>query len=190
MDLKAQYPMALMAFAGGALGALTAALVPADVLKMVMPVMLLAIGLYFALKPSLGDSDRLRRLAPFTFGVTAVPLIGFYDGIFGPGTGSFFMLAFVLLAGFGLLKATAHTKLLNLGSNFGAFLVFVATGSVLWKLGIIMALGQVIGAQAGARFAMRNGARIIRPLLVLSCLAMAVRLLADPSNPLRLALGF
>lgn len=188
--LSEQYPMALMAVAGGALGALAAAFVPPEYLRAVMPVMLMAIGLYFALKPNLGDADSRRRMQPFIFSLTIVPLIGFYDGIFGPGTGSFFMLAFVLLAGFGMLKATAHTKLLNLGSNFGAFLVFVVTGSILWKLGIVMAIGQIIGAQIGSRLAMKNGARLIRPLLVVSCLAMAARLLIDPANPLRLAIGF
>ncbi len=99
------------------------------------------------------------------------------------------MLAFVSLAGFGMLKATAHTKLLNFGSNAGAFLVFVFTGSVLWKIGLVMGLGQFLGAQVGSRFAMRGGARIIKPLLVISCCAMAVRLLADPSNPLRTWIG-
>lgn len=188
--LKEQYPMALMAVGGGALGALAAAFVPGEFLKAIMPALMVLIALYFALKPRIGDSDRARRITPLAFGLTVVPAIGFYDGIFGPGTGSFLMLSFVSLAGFGLLKATAHTKLLNFGSNVGAFAVFVATGSVLWKLGLIMALGQVIGAQVGARLAMKNGARLIRPLLVVSCLAMAARLLIDPANPLRIAMGF
>lgn len=187
--LSEQYPMAVASMLGGAAGALAAALVPPDFLKGIMPVMLVAIGLYFAIRPDPGDIDRRSRITPFLFGLTVVPLIGFYDGVFGPGTGSFFMLSFVSLAGFGLLKATAHTKLLNLGSNFGAFAVFVMTGSVLWKLGILMALGQILGAQLGSRVAMKNGARIIRPLLIISCLAMAARLMIDPANPLRVALG-
>lgn len=190
VKLAEQYGMALMAVGGGAIGALAAALVPPDVLKAIMPVMLVAIGLYFALRPNPGEIDRKRRLSSLAFGLTVVPAIGFYDGIFGPGTGSFFMLAFVSLAGFGLLKATAHTKLLNLGSNFGAFLVFVATGSIMWKLGLLMAVGQILGAQAGSRLAMKSGAKIIRPLLVVSCLAMAIRLILDPANPLRVAIGF
>ena len=119
-----------------------------------------------------------------------MPLIGLYDGVFGPGTGSFFMLAFVSLAGFGMLKATAHTKLLNLGSNLGAFLVFVASGVVLWKVGLLMGVGQFLGAQTGSRFAMRQGARIIKPLLVVTCVALAIKLLADPTNPIRMWLGF
>lgn len=189
VDLKSQLPMALVAAAGGIVGAGFAAIVPGEVLRAIMPVLLVSIALYFALKPNLSDQDSHRRMTPFLFGVTLVPLIGFYDGVFGPGTGSFFMLAFVSLAGFGMLKATAHTKLLNFGSNAGAFLVFVFTGSVLWKIGLVMGLGQFLGAQVGSRFAMRGGARIIKPLLVISCCAMAVRLLADPSNPLRTWIG-
>ena len=181
VDLQQQYPMAIMSMIGGMLGALAAAFVPSDVLRTIMPFLLIAIAIYFALKPQLSDIDSHQRITPFLFGVTAAPLIGFYDGIFGPGAGSFYMLAFVALAGFGMLKATAHTKLLNLGSNFGGFLVFALSGAIMWKLGLVMGVGQFIGAQLGSRLAMRNGVKIIRPLLVISCLAMAARLLMDTS---------
>lgn len=179
VDLKAQLPMALMAMIGGILGAIIASYVPAEVLRAIMPFLLVAIALYFAFKPNLSDIDSHRRVTPFLFGLTVVPLIGFYDGVFGPGAGSFYMLAFVGLAGFGMLKATAHTKLLNFGSNFGSFLVFTVNGAILWKLGLVMGFGQFLGAQLGSKLAMRNGAKIIRPLLVISCLAMATRLIAD-----------
>lgn len=179
VDLKKQFPMAFMAFVGGIFGALTASYVPPDILRAIMPFLLIAIAIYFAFKPNLSDIDSHRRITPFLFGLTAVPLVGFYDGIFGPGAGSFYMLAFVWLAGFGMLKATAHTKLLNLGSNFGSFLIFTVNGAIMWKLGIVMGLGQFIGAQLGSRLAMSNGANIIRPLLVISCIAMATKLLID-----------
>lgn len=189
VDLRKQLPMAVMAVTGGAIGALIATVVPGDVLRVLMPFLLVAIALYFALKPNISDEDRQQRMTPFVFGVTLVPLIGLYDGVFGPGTGSFFMLAFVSLAGFGMLKATAHTKLLNLGSNVGAFLIFVASGVVLWKVGLLMGVGQFLGAQTGSRFAMRQGAKIIKPLLVVTCVALAIRLLADPTNPIRVWVG-
>jgi uncharacterized membrane protein YfcA len=177
VDLKKQFPMALMAFLGGIVGAIIAAFVPPDILRMIMPFLLIAIAIYFAFKPNLSDLDSHRRITPILFGLTIVPLVGFYDGIFGPGAGSFYMLAFVGLAG--LLKATAHTKLLNFGSNFGSFLVFTVSGAIMWKLGLIMGLGQFVGAQIGSRLAMKNGAKIIRPLLVISCIAMATKLLID-----------
>jgi uncharacterized membrane protein YfcA len=190
VELREQLPMATLSALGAAIGAVLATVVPGDVLKMVMPFLLVGIALYFGFKPNVGDLDRHRRMSVFLFTVTIVPLIGFYDGVFGPGTGSFFMLAFVSLAGFGVLKATAHTKLLNFGSNVGAFAVFLAFGVVLWKVGLVMGVGQFLGAQAGSRFAMKNGARIIKPLLVITCIALAVRLMWDPAHPLRVWLGW
>jgi uncharacterized protein len=190
INLRQQMPMAVMAMAGGAAGALLASLVPASMLAAAIPFLLIAIALFFAFKPNLADVDGHRRVTPFVFGLTVVPIVGLYDGVFGPGAGSFYMLGFVLLAGFGLLKATAHTKLINFGSNFGSFLVFAATGSILWKVGLMMGLGQFIGAQIGSGLAMRKGAKLIKPLLVLSCLALATKLLADPSHPARLWLGW
>ncbi|WP_237152402.1 TSUP family transporter [Oryzibacter oryziterrae] len=190
VDVRKQLPMALMSGLGSAVGAAVTTWIPADVLRAVMPVLLIAIALYFGFKRGLGEESRRARLKPFLFGLMFVPVIGFYDGVFGPGTGSFFMLGFVTLAGFTLISATAHTKLLNFASNIGAFLVFVVTGAVIWKVGLIMGAGQFLGAQTGSRLAMRNGAKIIRPLLVVTCLGLAVKLLADPGNPVRLWLGW
>nr|WP_291160601.1 TSUP family transporter [Ensifer sp. SSB1] len=189
VNLKEQLPMALMSGLGSVFGALLATVVPGDVLKAVLPFLLIAIALYFGLKPNMGDVDQHRRITPFVFTLTLVPLIGFYDGVFGPGTGSFFMLGFVTLAGFGVLKATAHTKFLNFGSNIGAFGVFLFFGAILWKVGLMMGVGQFLGAQVGSRYAMAKGAKIIKPLLVIVSIALAIRLLADPSHPLRIWLG-
>jgi uncharacterized protein len=190
VDLRAQLPMVLMAGLGAALGALLATVVPAGVLKAVLPFLLIAIAVYFGLKPSLGEVDRQRKLTPLVFGLTFVPLLGFYDGVFGPGTGSFLMLGFVALAGYGILKATAHTKFLNFGSNVGAFVVFITHGAVLWKVGLVMGAGQFIGAYLGSRFAMKQGAKVVKPLLVTVSVALAIRLLADPVHPLRVWLGW
>ncbi|MFB9947309.1 TSUP family transporter [Rhizobium puerariae] len=189
MHLKKQLPMAAMSLAGGVIGAMLASLVPAGWLAATIPFLLIAIAAFFAVKPNLNDTDSHQRVTPLVFGLTVVPLVGLYDGVFGPGAGSFYMLGFVLLAGFGMLRATAHTKLINLGSNFGSFLVFAATGSVLWKIGLVMGAGQFLGAQIGSRMAMKNGARLIKPLLVLSCLALALKLIADPAHPVRVWLG-
>jgi hypothetical protein len=176
VKLKAQLPMAAMSLIGSMLGAGSATLLPQEVFRTVLPVVLVVIALYFALKPDISDIDRGERLRPAVFMLTLVPLIGFYDGIFGPGTGSFFMLAFVALLGFGMLKATAHTKLLNFASNLGSLIVFGLIGSILWKTALVMGAGQFLGARLGAHFAMKNGARAIKPLLILVCLALAARL--------------
>ncbi|MGV1949902.1 TSUP family transporter [Agrobacterium vitis] len=189
VNLKKQLPMAAMSVLGGAIGAVIATYVPGDVLKALMPFLLVAIAAYFALKPNISDVDSHQRMTPFLFGLTLAPLIAIYDGVFGPGTGSFLMLAFVSLAGFGMLKATAHTKLLNFGSNVGAFLVFVFNGVVLWKIGIVMGIGQFLGAQTGSKLAMKSGAKIIKPLLIVTCIGLAIKLLLDPTNPVRVWMG-
>jgi uncharacterized protein len=176
VDLTKQLPMGAMSFGGALLGAFCATLVPQDMFRAILPLVLVAIAFYFAFKPAISDADSAARLSPLVFTLTLVPLIGFYDGIFGPGTGSFFMLAFVALGGFGILRATAHTKFLNFASNLGALLFFGLYGAILWKTGLAMGIGQFLGARLGAHYAMKNGARLIKPLLVLVCIALAARL--------------
>ena len=184
-QLTGQHPMSFAAatltfvssFAGGLAGALCVAAIPTDLLRYLLPVLLIAIAVFFALKPGLNDLDRARRLSPGLFTASVVPLIAFYDGLLGPGTGAFLMLGFVMLAGYGILKATAHTKLLNFASNLGGLVAFAAVGKPLWLLGAAMAVAQIAGATLGARLAMRIGARIIKPLLVATSTLLALRLI-------------
>ncbi|MDO5369648.1 TSUP family transporter [Paracoccus sp. (in: a-proteobacteria)] len=177
VDLRRQLPTAALAFAAGGAGAALVSSLPTDLLRIFLPVVLIGIALFFALKPGLNDLDRTARLTPALFALTAVPAIGFYDGLIGPGAGAFYMLAFVTLGGFGILKATAHTKLLNFASNIGGLAVFALAGSPLWMVGLLMGAGQILGAWIGARLAMRVGARVIKPLLVVTSTALALRLL-------------
>jgi uncharacterized protein len=167
----------LLVFAGAAFGVFAIAYAPTHILEAIMPVLLIAIAIYFAVSPKLTDVSSHPRLAPtyFTFGLA--PIIGFYDGIFGPGTGSFFMLALVTLFGCGLIDATGRTKLFNFTSNMAALIMFAFGGKIIWSIGLVMGAAQIAGAQIGARLAIRNGAVIIRPLLVIVCIAMAARLL-------------
>lgn len=190
VDLRKQLPAALMAGIGSVFGAILAVQLPVEIMRGVLPILLLAIAVYFATKPDISDKDKTARITPFLFGLTIVPLIGFYDGLFGPGTGSFFMLCFVSLAGYGLLKATAHTKLLNFASNFGSFLTFALIGVMNWKVGLVMGAAQAVGALCGASVAMRVGAGLIKPLLIIVCLGLTIRLMLDDTNPLRLWMGF
>jgi len=175
--LQDQLGMAVIAALAGAAGALVAHLIPVEVLRIVMPVILIGVAAFFALKPGLTDEAQAARISPPVFAATVVPLVAAYDGFFGPGTGSFFMMGFVLLAGYGVLKATAHTKMLNFASNLGSLLVFAQTGATWWSVGLAMAAAQVAGASLGARLAMRVGAGLIKPLLAIVSTAMALRLL-------------
>lgn len=177
VDLRGQLPDAALAFAGSVLGALLVSVVPTDGLRFALPVILVAIALFFAFKPGLDDTDRVQRLRPLGFTLLIAPLIGFYDGLIGPGAGAFYMLGFVLLAGHGILKATAHTKLLNFASNLGGIAAFATVSNPLWLLGLAMGVAQIAGALVGARLALRVGARVIKPLLVATSSILAARLI-------------
>ncbi|MBP1806562.1 TSUP family transporter [Rubellimicrobium aerolatum] len=177
VEPRTQTLPALLALVAGGAGALLASRLPADTIRAALPVLLIAVALYFALKKGLGDDDRHERLRAPAFNATAVPGLAFYDGVLGPGTGSFYMMAFVTLRGMGLLRATAHTKLLNFASNIGSMAVFALVASPWWLVGLSMGAAQFAGAQVGSRLAVRVGARVIRPLLVVTSVALALRLL-------------
>jgi uncharacterized membrane protein YfcA len=177
VDLGRQLLPALGAFIAAMIGALVVPLIPTEQLRLILPGVLIGIALFFALKPGLSDLDRAARLRPAVFSATFVPLIAFYDGLVGPGAGSFYMIAFVLMAGQGILKATAHTKLLNFASNLGGLAGFALAGAPLWGLGLAMGVAQMAGARIGSILAMRVGAGLIRPLLVVTSAALALRLI-------------
>jgi uncharacterized protein len=185
LNPAAHIPAVIMVFIGAALGVLAVAYAPTQLLSALMPVVLIVIAVYFTLSPRLGETSSHPRLQPVAFSFGLAPAIGFYDGVFGPGTGSFFMLALVSLFGVGLIDATGRTKLFNFTSNIASLLMFALGGKIVWTIGLCMGVGQFIGAQCGARLAIRDGAAIIRPLLVVVCIAMAIKLLLGPANPLR-----
>ena len=172
-------------FVGSAAGTLLVQFLDPNVMMQVIPFLLIAAALYFAFGPRMGDLDRhhLMTAGPFylVFGLS----LGFYDGFFGPGTGSFWTLAFYAVLGFNMLKATAHTKVVNFTSNFASFLFFAVAGHVLWIPAAAMAAGQLIGARLGAGMAMKHGANLIRPLLVVVSLVITTKLIwDDPDNVL------
>jgi len=103
--------------------------------------------------------------------------VGFYDGFFGPGTGSIFTVCFVALANFSLVEATARTKVLNFTSNIAALLFFALAGLPIWHVGLVMALGCFLGAQLGAKVVMTKGQKWIRPLVIVMSMSMAIKLL-------------
>ena len=179
VSLRAQWPMAAVAFAASMGGALCVSLLPVETLRWGLPPLLVAVALFFAFKPGLDDSERRARVAAPLFTATLVPLVGFYDGLLGPGAGSFYMLGFVLLAGRGVLSATAASKLLNAASNAGGLLVFAVIAEPWWIAGLAMGVAQIVGAQVGARTAQRGGATVIKPLLVIVTVVMAARLTWD-----------
>jgi uncharacterized protein len=175
----------LAVFLAASLGASAAKYAPKELLSVALPIMLILIALYFAFSPRLSNDSKAPRIPAAVFAMGLAPAIGFYDGIFGPGAGSFYVLSLVTLLGLGIVRATAKTKLLNFTSNFAAFLVFAGSAKIYWLVGLMMGIAQFTGAQLGSHVAMRQGAKIIRPLLVIVCCGMAAKLLFDPDNPLR-----
>lgn len=185
IDWRSAMPIILAAGFASMAGALCVSLVPASFLAAMIPVLLITIAIYFATARRMSEADARRRVSPLVFALAFVPVVGFYDGLFGPGAGSFYMIGFVALMGYGVVRATAHTKLANAASNLGGLALFAASGLIAWEAGIIMAAGSLIGAQLGSWLAIRFGARLIRPLLVVISCLMALRLMSDPDNPLR-----
>lgn len=167
------------AFSGSILGTLAVQQIDARILESVLPFLILAIGAYFLFSKKITAQDNKQILAPGIFAFTIALCIGFYDGFFGPGTGSFLTLAFVCLAGQNLIKATAHAKVLNFSSNIAALLSFAMAGKVLWLVGGSMLVGQAIGATLGSKLVVSKGSRFIRPLIVTMSILMSAKLLLN-----------
>ena len=126
-------------------------------LKALIPWLLAAIALYMAASPRFGHEDSTPRLQQTVFYPLFGLVIGFYDGFLGPGTGSFWAMAFMVFLGYSLLKATAFTKVMNFTSNISALMIFLAAGQVQVPEGLVMGAGQFFGARTGARLATRRG---------------------------------
>ena len=177
LDLKTAWPYAVLSGTGAIIGSLLLPLVPVATAKVFLPFLLIGVALWFSFAPKMSDNDAKSRLTPLVFLCTIVPLIGFYDGVFGPGTGSFFMAGFVFLQGFGVVRATGCSKLANFASNLASLVTLMLVGHVHYGIGIIMGVAQLIGARFGAKAAIAKGAKLVRPLLILTCSLMAVKLL-------------
>ncbi|WP_020560632.1 TSUP family transporter [Thiofilum flexile] len=167
----------LLTFIGSVLGALTVQQLDSSILNKVIPFLMILFALYFIFAPSLNDQERQRRISHTGFAIIIGTGVGFYDGFFGPGTGTFFVMAAVLLLGLGIQRATGLTKLLNFTSNLAALIVFALHGEVLWVLGLLMGLGQIAGSFIGSQMASKHGAKLIRPVLIVVSLVVSVKLL-------------
>jgi uncharacterized membrane protein YfcA len=164
-----------LSFGGSMVGTFLVSRISNEVLESIIPILLISAAVFFILNRGPSTSNKSSSLI-FIFNVIVI-LIGFYDGFFGPGTGSFFVLAFVIIKGISIMEATAITKLLNFASNFAAFIIFALNGYVIWELGLIMAVAQIGGANLGSRFAITNGEKVVRPVLVIVSILLSIRIL-------------
>jgi uncharacterized membrane protein YfcA len=167
----------VLSMAGAALGTLAVQRLDPAFLGRVIPVLLFVVAIYTLLKPRLGAEDIHPRMNRLLFDLAFGLGIGFYDGFFGPGTGTFWTMAFMLGLGFNLTRATGHAKVANVASNFSSLAFFLASGSVYFVAGLTMGLGQLVGAQIGARMVMTRGTKFIRPVFITVVLALTLKLL-------------
>jgi hypothetical protein len=182
IDLRTALPMAVAAFIGAGLGALLASHIPAASFRPIILVMLIGVWLWTWLKPAMGTVEQLRwegQRRHYGVAVIAGLGIGFYDGLIGPGTGSFLLI--VLVAGLGLsfLKASATAKIVNVGTNIAALIIFGFTGSVLWLLGLLMGACNLVGAVLGARTAIAKGSEFVRRVFLVVVALLILRLAWD-----------
>ena len=176
-DLRTALPMAAIALVSSFAGASVASLLPASVFKPVIVVALVAIGVFTLVRPSLGEMTALRHTGRRHHGVAGAVggVIGFYDGILGPGTGSFLVFAMVSLLGYDFLNASAKAKIVNVATNLGALLFFVPHGSVFWGLGILLGAANTLGGYLGSRTATSRGSGFIRVAFLVVVTALIAR---------------
>ncbi len=166
-------------FIGAALGTLTVQRVDPSFLRRAIPILLICVAVYTILKPTLGEKDLHPRMSRGSFDLLFGLVIGFYDGFFGPGTGTFWTMAYMLWLGFNMTRATGYTKVMNFSSNLSSLLFFVIGGNVLLVPGLVMGVGQLLGARIGARMVVARGTRFIRPIFLTMVLAITGKMLYE-----------
>ena len=177
-DPRTFLPLMLAAFAGSAGGAFVASRIPSEAFDPIVLVVLVVVGAYVLLRPDLGGATALRfagrRHTAGALGIGVV--IGFYDGALGPGTGSFLVFSLVGLLGYSFLQASAKARLANWATNLAALVVFVPQGAVLWQVGLVMGVANLVGGYVGARTAVSRGTRFVRVFFLLVVSAFVVRI--------------
>ena len=180
-DLRVLAAMALPAFVGSAIGASLASRIPTQSMRPIVLVLLVVVAIYTWLKPDLGKIELLRH-APkqrIQISIAAGLIIGFYDGIFGPGTGSFLMLILVVSLGYAFITASAIAKVVNVSTNIGAILIFGLHGAIIWQLGLILGAANVTGAIFGSRLAIKGGSVLVRKVFLIVTLALILKVGID-----------
>ena len=174
---KVLLSISLFSFLFSFLGARTVSYLDSEALKPLILIILIAIAIYTFIKKDLGNvaTKDLSTTKKMIFGALIGAVIGFYDGFFGPGTGSFFVLAFVVILGFDFLSASAYAKVVNCITNISALLVFVSHGNYLLELAILMAVFNVLGNFLGTKIAVKKGNGFIRIVFLIIVMLMILR---------------
>jgi uncharacterized membrane protein YfcA len=172
--------LVIPALLGSIGGASLAAKLPTQYFRPVVLVLLIAVAIYTFNKPELGQVEAMKHSTKnrTLLGILIAAVIGFYDGIFGPGTGSFLVLAMVWL-GFAFLSASAIAKVVNVSTNLGAIIVFGLHGVILWQIGLTLAVANVAGAIIGAKLAIRGGSTLVRKVFLVVTVALIIKVAID-----------
>ena len=180
-DSKLLITMVLPAFIGSIAGASFASRIPTEVLKPIVVSLLIAVLVYTWKRPQLGQIESLRQSEPLRLKIaaTAALVIGFYDGLIGPGTGSFLVLTLVAILGFAFLSASAIAKVVNVATNLGAIIIFGANGEIIWKIGLTLGIANVAGGVIGAFLALRGGSSLVRKVFMGVTLALIIKVAID-----------
>jgi len=184
-NIKPDIPLTLSmmgpAFIGSMGGASLAAAVPKDFFKPFIVFLLVAVAIYTWVKPELGMNENLKYTHKKRLVIVALIglLIGFYDGIFGPGTGTFLVFFLVSGIGYAFLKASGTAKLVNISTNAGAILSFQFTGHIWWQLGLLLAFANVTGAIIGSRLAIKGGSPLVRKVFLVVTFLLITRVAWD-----------
>jgi uncharacterized protein len=181
INWRATLPATIAAFVLSFLGARTASVLNTEVMRVVVLVLLVTIAVYTFIRKDFGSihAPRLTHTIQFIFSVVAGMTIGFYDGFFGPGTGSFLIFIFVGIFGFNFLSASASAKLINFATNLSAMLYFAFTNNILYQFAIPMAAFNILGSLAGTRLAILKGSRFVRILFLVVVAGMILKLAYD-----------
>lgn len=176
-DPKILIAMGVPAFLGSAGGAVLASKIPTSSMRPMVLVLLIVVAIYTWFKPDLGKFENLKHRSGKRVQIAALAgaVIGFYDGIFGPGTGSFLMLILVASLGYAFITASAIAKVVNVATNVGAILVFGIHGAVIWQIGIIMGMANITGAIIGSRLAIKGGSTLVRKVFLLVTIALIIK---------------
>lgn len=179
-------PSAATAFAFSFLGAHTLSSIPRQVLRPIILVLLIAVAAYTAMRKDFGDRHQPRHTPASErgWGILVGAVIGFYDGFFGPGTGSFLAFIFIGWFGFDFLAATASAKVINFATNLSAVAYFAATDNILYRYGLPMAACNMAGSFAGTRLAMLKGNRFVRTIFLVVAAGMVLRFGYDVLAPM------
>ena len=176
-DPKILLAMGVPAFLGSAGGAVLASKIPTSSMRPMVLLLLIVVAIYTWFKPDLGKFENLKHQSGRRVQIAALAgaIIGFYDGIFGPGTGSFLMLILVASLGYAFITASAIAKVVNVATNVGAILVFGIHGAVIWQIGIIMGTANITGAVIGSRLAIKGGSTLVRKVFLIVTVALIIK---------------